>query len=91
MPGNLPGMPLNIKDAETDALVREMAELTGETITVAVQTATRERMERLRGRARADLLRADLQEIADRCAALPVLDERPADEILGYDADGLPA
>lgn len=90
MPGNLPRMPLNIKDPDTDALVREMAEFTGESITVAVQTATRERLERLRGRARADLLRSDLQEIADRCAALPVLDPRPADEILGYDVHGLP-
>ncbi len=90
MPGNLPDVPLNIKDAETDALVREMAAFTGESITVAVQTATRERMERLRGRSRADLLRADLLEIVDRCAGLPVVDRRPADEILGYDADGLP-
>lgn len=90
MPDNLPGMPLNIKDPETDALVREMAAFTGESITVAVQTATRERMERLRGRSRADLLRADLLEIVDRCARLPVVDRRPGDEILGYDADGLP-
>jgi len=33
----------------------------------------------------------ELDEIANRCAALPVLDARPADEILGYDERGLPA
>ena len=91
MPDNLPRMPLNIKDGETDALVREMAALTGESITVAVQVATRERMERLRGRSRADLLRADLLDIVERCAALSVIDERPADEVLGYDPAGLPS
>jgi antitoxin VapB len=32
-----------------------------------------------------------LDEIARRCAALPVLDDRSADEILGYDENGLPS
>jgi hypothetical protein len=27
----------------------------------------------------------DLEEIAERCARLPVLDQRSADEILGYE------
>jgi hypothetical protein len=27
-------------------------------------------------------------EISDRCSKLPVLDDRPADEILGYDESG---
>jgi antitoxin VapB len=32
----------------------------------------------------------ELEEIAEHCASLPVLDSRPADEILGYDEHGLP-
>jgi antitoxin VapB len=32
----------------------------------------------------------DLDEVALACAGLPVRDDRPADEILGYDDDGLP-
>ena len=32
-----------------------------------------------------------LEEIARRCAALPVVDDRTADEILGYDENGLPS
>jgi antitoxin VapB len=36
---------LNIKDAETSRLVRELAELTGETQTEAVKRAVRQRLE----------------------------------------------
>ena len=31
-----------------------------------------------------------LREIGERCSKLPVLDDRTADEILGYGEDGLP-
>jgi antitoxin VapB len=83
-------MSLNIKDPEADTLARELAQTTGETITEAVTVAVQERLERLRaGRTRRSLA-DELDEIALRCAALPVLDERPEEEILGYDAHGLP-
>ncbi len=83
-------MALNIKDPETDRLVRSLADVTGESITAAVAIAVRERLDRLQGRrAGADLGDA-ITEIALRCAALPELDRRSADEILGYDKDGLP-
>lgn len=32
----------------------------------------------------------EIMEIGRRCAALPTLDVRPEDDILGYDAHGLP-
>ena len=32
----------------------------------------------------------ELEEIAEHCASLPVLDSRRAEEILGYDEAGLP-
>jgi antitoxin VapB len=32
-----------------------------------------------------------LGEIANRCAARPTIDNRSAEEILGYDANGLPS
>ena len=35
-------------------------------------------------------LAAELEAIAEHCANLPVLDDRSADEILGYDERGLP-
>ena len=41
-------MALNIKDKETEALVAELAAMTGETKTGAVRQAARERRKRLR-------------------------------------------
>jgi antitoxin VapB len=83
-------MALNIKDPQTDTLARELAQTTGETITEAVTVAVRERLERLRAGRRSRSLADELDEIALRCASLPILDERSEDEILGYGRDGLP-
>lgn len=84
-------MPLNIKDPETDRLARELSSVTGESLTAAIAIAVRERLERVRGGPRGQDLASELDAIALRCAALPVLDERSEDEILGYDEHGLPA
>jgi antitoxin VapB len=83
-------MALNIKDPDADQLARTLAQTTGETITQAVTVAVRERLERLQAGRRPRGLAEELDEIALRCAALAVLDERPEAEILGYDSDGLP-
>lgn len=83
-------MAINIKDPETDRRARELAARTGETLTTAVSVAVSERLERLRGqRAMPDLV-AELDAIAERSGALPVIDHRTPDEILGYGPDGLP-
>jgi len=81
---------LNIKDEGTDRIVRELAAETGESITVAVETAARERLERVRGAVPSEERVRRMREIASRSAALPVLDDRSPDEILGYDENGLP-
>lgn len=83
-------MPLSIKHPEADRLARELAEQTGESLTEAVIAALRERLARARGRLTAPKIEEQLMEIGRRCAALPDLDERPADAILGYDEHGLP-
>jgi antitoxin VapB len=84
-------VPLNIKDPDIHALARELAAATGETITKAVHVALRERLEKVRARRTARRRLADrLDEIASHCAALPVLRDRSADEILGYDERGRP-
>ena len=83
-------MPLNIRSEETEELASTLAKLTGETKTEAVTQALRERIQRVR-RARAKRRLADeLDEIALHCSTLPVLDRRNADEIMGYDENGLP-
>jgi antitoxin VapB len=83
-------MALSIKHEEADRLARELAATTGESLTVAVLNALRERLRRERGRVRGPRLRHELLAIRSRCAALPVIDARSADEILGYGPGGVP-
>lgn len=82
-------MALSIKDPEADRLAREVAKTAGETLTTAVVRSLQERLARLR-RARGPRLSEELLKIGKRCARLPVRDQRAADEIVGYDDDGLP-
>jgi antitoxin VapB len=83
-------LALSLKDPETDSLARQVASLTGET--EAVRTSLRERLrnEQLR-RGERPWDEAAIKAIIDHCAALPVLDNRTDDEILGYDENGLPS
>ena len=83
-------MALSLKDPEADRLAREIAERTGETLTGAIIVALRERLSRLRARRRRRPVSDELRDIGERCAALPTLDDRSDDEILGYDENGLP-
>ena len=84
-------MALNIKDPETDRLARELARATGESITVAAKVAIVERLERVRARLAAQANADDLQGIIARGRQRMTLDQRPVDEILGYDDQGLPS
>jgi antitoxin VapB len=83
-------MALNLRNAEAEKLAAELAKLTGETKTEAVRKALRDRLNRLRRERSGRRLADELDEIAEHCASLPVLDPRSAEEILGYDQHGLP-
>lgn len=83
-------MPLNIRNKHTEELATALAKLTGETKTEAVTRSLSERLERLRNSRAKRRLADQLDEIALHCARLPVLDDRSADEIMGYDKHGLP-
>ncbi len=83
-------MPLNIRNKQTEQLAAALAKLTGETKTEAVTQALRERLERTRRTRTKRRLRDEIGEIAAHCAALPVLDARHADDIIGYDQHGIP-
>jgi antitoxin VapB len=84
-------MPISIKNDQTELLARKLAELTGETLTEAVRAAVAERYERL-CRARSGRSLADeLNGIAMRCAKRPLISHLTDDEILGYDASGVPS
>lgn len=80
---------LNIKNDEVHKLATELAGLTGESLTVAVTLALRERLARERRRRRPDQVAVRQMKIGSQYAALPGTGRSP-DEILGYDADGLP-
>jgi antitoxin VapB len=81
-------LALNIKDTETDFLVRQLAEVTGEKITNAVKAAVRYRRSReLRRRDRGDV--DQIQAIVRAYQRKPVVDARPAEDAL-YGEDGLP-
>lgn len=65
-------MSINIKNPETEAVTR----------------ALRDALLRTRGRRTVRSVRDAIIEISDRCAALPDLNPRTAEEILSYDERG---
>jgi len=83
-------MALDIDDPETEALARELAERTGETIEAATKRALQERLARLDSESAKTALLEDLAAFRRRWSALPLLDGRSDEEILGYDENGLP-
>jgi antitoxin VapB len=82
---------INITDAETSALVRELAEMTGESQTEAVRKAVKERLERERreGRPDPDEIQRRLMALAKKVSA----NKKPgatSDHSFLYDENGLP-
>ena len=93
---------LNIKDAETKRLVRELAELTGESQTEAVRKALRQRLEREKAERDAETARtadqrrhefekvwAKIQRIQKEIRRRGLADNMLTDDAL-YDENGLP-
>jgi antitoxin VapB len=91
-------MALNIKDRETEEVVRQLAKRTGRSITETVRQAAAaelqrmdadyaERLAKLTPEKLAKLRR--IEAICKEAAALPVLDNRTPDEIIGYDENGI--
>ena len=86
-------MPFTIDDPDTERLARDLAAATGEPVPRAVAAALRERLARVAGGTAPPAPRGGLGTVAEiqaYVAALPELDARSADAILGYDAAGLP-
>lgn len=83
-------MALSIKDPETEKLARALAARTGETITVATRRAIEERLRRTGALTRKATLIEDMEAMQRRLKALPVLDARSPEDIIGYDENGLP-
>ncbi|MBI4883452.1 MAG: type II toxin-antitoxin system VapB family antitoxin [Actinobacteria bacterium] len=81
-------MALSIKNDRADQLARELAALTGESLTDVIVNSLEQRLaEERRSRRR----RRSIDDLIDDFKRLPVLDARSEDEILGYDENGLPS
>lgn len=83
-------MALNIKSDLAHGLAKELAEATGQSLTDAVTSALRQSLETATKATEPDLLLAEVEAIQRFVADLPDRDVRSADEILGYDAFGIP-
>jgi antitoxin VapB len=84
-------MALNFKNPETEKLARELARRRGQGITEAVTDVLRREVERERTKPRRNDVaerRRRIDEIVERFNKLPVLDDRSADEIIGYNEHG---
>jgi antitoxin VapB len=81
---------------ETEQLARLLAIKSGRTpeevVKEAIEAKAREAGVPLaeHGKPSTKLALDKLREIADRCAALPLIDPRSPDEIIGYDEFGVP-
>lgn len=83
-------MGISIKNDHAERLARELARETGESLTTAITRALEERLARVEGRRSPADKRALARTVLRRLDALPVLDDRAADEIMGFDEHGLP-
>jgi antitoxin VapB len=80
---------LSIKSDKADRLARELATVTAESLTVAVTIAIEDRLARER-RATRDVA-GRLRRVREEMRTVPLLDDRPEAEILGYNEHGLPS
>lgn len=69
-------MAINLKSPDAEKLIRELADITGETITDTIQHAVRERLtrERLRRLGAVEKSWARIERIQERIRAYPVAD-----------------
>jgi antitoxin VapB len=83
-------MSLNIKNDQTHRMAKELARLTGESVSGAVGQAVRERLERVRGKSGKGIAER-LLEIGRDCAAhlKEPYKSMDIDELL-YDEKGMP-
>ena len=83
-------MAILIKDREADQLIRALAERTGESITDAVKQAVRERLKNLPpSESEIAERKRKIEALVARARAMPTVDDRTPDEIIGYNERGL--
>ena len=83
-------MALHITNPETEKNVRALAAATGEPIAEAVNKAAVDRLRLVTVKKDDPKMMENIYALLERVDALPRLDKRTADEIIGYDENGLP-
>jgi antitoxin VapB len=81
---------MNIASDKLDKLARRLARLTGEDVETALARAVEERLSRIATPEPFNRQRA-LRKFFDHVSAMPVIDNRSVDAIIGYGPDGLPS
>jgi antitoxin VapB len=83
-------LALTVEHPDAVHLAHELADRTGESVDEAVVNALRQRLAREPEGPRHARPKGAVRAIWEECRRMPDLDERSADEILGYDEHGLP-
>lgn len=84
-------MGISIKNEDVEAMIRQLAQLSGESVTDTVRHAIEDRLalfEEARKIDKSERLKR-VREILAEARRLPVYDDRPMEEML-YDSGGLP-
>ena len=82
-------MAISIKNPEAERKLRRVARLLGKSMTATVIELTDGKFKELEAKKDRERIHRAVDRIVRRVKALPVLDDRPADEILDYNKDGL--
>ena len=82
-------MALSIRNPYAELLARQVSSITKESITQTIIKALENRLESLKGKKTIVDVEQQILSISQRCNALPNLDKRTDEEILGYNENGV--
>ncbi|BBO85341.1 antitoxin [Desulfosarcina ovata subsp. sediminis] len=83
-------MALNIANRKVEKKAIQASRILGVNKTAAVEIALDYYLEHHGSKEKESTTRREAARLLDELAALPVLDHRKSDDILGYDENGLP-
>lgn len=82
-------MGVSIKSADAERKLRRVSRLLGKSMTATVIELADNKLREIDAKKDRERKLRKVEEIVRRIKALPVLDDRTPDEILGYNKDGL--
>jgi antitoxin VapB len=82
-------MVLGKTDPKAERRTKKLAQKASDSIAAATDRDPQKNLRQISNSVQKEIMLEELAESRRRFAALPVLDNRTPDEILGYDADGV--